>query len=78
MKTKYDLTPIREWKKKYPTKSIVFDENFNILMTGDEFNRCWGSGNYKGIIFKCSKCGKLYTTYGALKYYHKQCKGIPK
>jgi hypothetical protein len=59
-------------KVKNKNMGVVFDESFKII---EKSSRCWGSGNYRNIIFKCSKCGKMYTTFGALKHYHKKCRG---
>ena len=68
---KRDLAPIREWKMAHGSKSVMFDESWNIVKLSN--GRSWGSGCYAGIIFACSKCGKTYCTYGALKHYHKKC-----
>jgi hypothetical protein len=64
---------INDWNKKHPDVSVIFDENWNAVKRGDVICRAWGSANYSNIRFCCSKCGKLYDTYGALKYYHKKC-----
>ena len=55
---------------KYKDKgNFLVDEMLNFR----KVKRHIGSGCYSGLMFFCSKCGKLYTSYGALKYYHKQC-----
>lgn len=58
-------------KKNYPfnlslvLERGVYDENLNRLS-----KQAGGSGNYSGLMFKCSKCGKMYCSFGALKHYH--------
>ncbi len=69
---------INEWREKNGCESVIFDENFNILKRGKWVGRWWGTGDYNGIVFRCSKCGKQYNTYGALKFYHKKCLEVQK
>jgi len=63
---------INNWRKFNPGVAVIFDENWNVIR--QEKHRTFGTGYYQGIIFKCSKCEKIYPTYGSLKYYHKKCK----
>ena len=43
----------------------IYDENLNKLA---DFSG--GSGSYSNLIFKCSKCGKIYSNFGSLRKYH--------
>lgn len=64
---------INDWNIKHPNVSVIFDENWNVVKRGDVDNMVFASANYSNIRFCCSKCKKLYDTYGALKHYHKVC-----
>ena len=50
---------------------MIFDENNKLIESS--LNRKHGSGCYSDRVWKCSKCGKIYCTLGALKYYHEKC-----
>ena len=55
---------------------MLFNEN-NKLVEGTS-NKIHGSGVYPNKMWKCSKCGKTYPSYGALKFYHtkERCKKL--
>ena len=62
---------LNKLKIKYGHTSIIVDESWNVLEILKD--RSIGTGNYQNILFKCSKCGKSYDTFGALNFYHKKC-----
>lgn len=48
----------------YGSAPGIYDENFKLY---PEKHGVVGSGVYYGIMFRCSKCNRLYCTLGYLK-----------